>query len=88
MILANPQPLLEESFEKRLFTRRDDLSNTIRLTIANNALYAMLNGGWGTITNLANEYDISRTFIYSLAKTLNSILKFLIFLFVDFSNSP
>ena len=73
MILGNPQPLLEESFERRLFTRRDDLSSTIRLMIANNALYAMLNGSWGVITNLANEYDISRTFVYSLAKTLKSL---------------
>ena len=46
MSLANPEDFqfsLEESFEGRLFTRRTDLSNDIRLLIGTNALHAMLN---------------------------------------------
>jgi hypothetical protein len=73
MILANSADyrcLLEDQFERRLFTRRTDLSNAIRLTIATNALHAMINGVWGMITHLADEYGISRPFVYSLADTL------------------
>jgi hypothetical protein len=36
-----------------------------------------LNGTWGTITHLANEYGISRTFIYSLANNLKKVGQFL-----------
>ena len=80
MILPNTvkvQSSLEDQFDRRLFTRRADLSNAIRLAIATNALHAMLNGVWGTITNLAVEYDISRTFVYSLADTLKDAGQFL-----------
>ena len=80
MVLPNSadyQPLLEERFERRLFTRRSDLSNTIRLAIATEALHAMMNGVWGTITNLADEYSISRAFVYSLAGRLKQAGKFL-----------
>ncbi len=35
-----------------------------------NALYAMINGVWGTITHLAADHGISRPFVYSLAYTL------------------
>ena len=80
MILPNSadhQCLLEERFERRLFTRRTDLTNAIRLTIAIDALHAMLNGVWGTITNLADEYRISRPFVYSLADKLKEAGRFL-----------
>ena len=70
---ANHQPLLEGPFERRLFTRRPDLTNEIRLIIAMNALHAMMNGVWGTITHLAAEYGISRPFVYSLANTLKQV---------------
>ena len=53
---ADRQSLLESRFERRRFTRRADLTNSIRLTIAADALHAMLSGVWGTITNLADEY--------------------------------
>lgn len=42
-----------------------------------NGLHAILNGTWGAITHLANEYGISRTFIYSLANNLKKIGQFL-----------
>ena len=69
--------LPEGQFERRLFTRRSDLTNATRLAIATDALYAMINGVWGTITNLADEYEISRPFVYSLANTLKQAGQFL-----------
>ena len=80
MSLANSEDFqfsLEEQFEGRLFTRRTDLSNDIRLLIGTNALHAMLNRVWGTITHLADEYGISRTFIYWLANSIKKIGHFL-----------
>ena len=80
MILPNSvehSSFLEGQFERRLFTRRTDLTNEIRLAIATNALHAMMNGVWGTITNLADEYVISRPFVYSLADTLKEAGQFL-----------
>jgi len=80
MSLANSEDFqfsLEEQFEGRLFTRRTDLSNDIRLLIGTNALHAMLNRVWGTITHLADEYGVSRTFIYSLANSIKKIGQFL-----------
>ena len=76
MPLANPADFqfpLEEPFYGRLFTRRPDLTNDIRLLIGTNALHALLNGVWGTITHLADEYCISRTFIYALANNLKNV---------------
>ena len=74
---ADSQSLLEDQFGRRRFTRRADLTNSIRLTIATDALHAMINGVWGTITDLADEYGISRTFVYSLADTLKEAGQFL-----------
>ncbi len=62
MLLANtadfPFPF-EEPLNGRLFTRREDLSDDIRLRLGTNALHAMLNGTWGTITHLAEEYKLT-----------------------------
>jgi hypothetical protein len=69
--------LLEEQFERRLFTRRDDLTNAIRFTIATDVLHAMTNNVWGTITHLADTYKISRPFVHSLAATLKAAGEFL-----------
>jgi len=74
---AAQQSSLEAQFERRRFTRRPDLTNNIRLTIAANALHAMMNGVWGAITGLADEYEISRPFVYSLADTLKEAGQFL-----------
>jgi hypothetical protein len=76
MILVNTADFqfpFEEPLNGRLFTRREDISNDIRLLLGTNALHAMLNGTWGTITHLAEEYKVSRTFIYSLANHLKQI---------------
>jgi len=80
MILRNSgdfQSSLEDEFERRLFTRRNDLTNSIRLAIATDALHAMMNGIWGRITDLADEYRISRPFIYSLANALKETGEFI-----------
>ncbi len=76
-LTALQKPLLTEYFETQKFTRRKDLSTNVRLSIASNALHAILNGVYGTITQLANQYDLSRTFIYSLASTLSEAGEFL-----------
>jgi len=47
------------------------------LAIANIALSAQMFGEWGTITALANQYDVSRTFVYSLASTLKEVASML-----------
>jgi hypothetical protein len=79
MSLANSADFqfpLEDQFEGRLFTRRTDLSNDLRLLIGTNALPAILNRVGGTITHLADEYGMSRTFIYSLAKSIKKVGRF------------
>jgi hypothetical protein len=68
---------LEDQFQRRRFTRRADLTNSMRLAIGTDALHAMMNGIWGTITKLANECDVSRPFVYSLAATLKEAGQFL-----------
>ena len=75
--LADRQSVLEDQLERRRFTRRTDLTNEIRLAIATSALYAKMNGVWGTITDLANIYQISRPFVYSLADDLKEVGQFL-----------
>jgi hypothetical protein len=75
---AEHPPFFEEHFERRLFTRRNDLTNAMRFTIATNALHAMANNVWGTITHLADTYKISRPFVYSLAAALKEAGEFLL----------
>lgn len=82
MLITNSaifQSALEENFEGRLFTRRADLSNEIRLLIGTNALHAMMNmnHAWGTVSRLANEYHVSRMFIYTLANSLKAAGQFI-----------
>jgi hypothetical protein len=60
-------------FERKKFIRRHDLDVMTRLTIAYTALIAMAEKQRGTITELANEFFISRTFVYMLAKSLLEI---------------
>lgn len=74
---AIPQSPLSEKFDLIKFVRRSDLNSTIRLSIAIEAIYAQLNGVWGTVTRLANENNVSRTFIYSLISLLKEAGEFL-----------
>ena len=66
-ILQSP---LSVQFESLKFVRRNDLNATIRFSMAIEALYAQLNGVWGTVSQLANDNNVSRTFIYSLVSSL------------------
>jgi hypothetical protein len=52
------------------FIRRPDLNSSKRLYIATTALFAKLNYQWGTISGMAKQFNVSRTFIYMLASTL------------------
>jgi hypothetical protein len=60
----------EKSDERKKFIRRPDLDVMTRLTIAFTAIIAMAEKQRGTITKLAKEYLISRTFVYMLANSL------------------
>ncbi len=75
-ISHTPQSSFDDTFEKRLFTRRSDLTETI-LTQGDTALNAILNGGWGTITELSKAHGISRTFVDSLANRLKQLGQFI-----------
>ena len=91
MVLRNSaerQSVLEDKFDRRLFTRRTDLTNEIRLAIATSALHAKMNGVWGTITDLANRYEISRPFVYSLADDLKKVGQFLFREAAEFVYAP
>jgi phage shock protein PspC (stress-responsive transcriptional regulator) len=55
------------------FMRRPDLTSSKRLYIATTALLAMFNNHWGTISGMAKQFDVSRTFIYMLASTLTEM---------------
>ena len=55
------------------FRRREDLTQKNRLYIAIVALNARFLGEWGTITQLARDFNISRTFVYMLAAAMVSM---------------
>ncbi len=59
------------------FVRRKDLTSKVRLHIACTALMAQTFGEWGTITALAHQFMISRTFVYLLATALKETEDFL-----------
>lgn len=52
------------------FIRRNDLPPFVRMYIAFTALMAKTLGYWGTITELSRQFQISRTFVYILANTM------------------
>ena len=56
--------------QENKFIRRNDLTPFIRLTIAYTALVAMYEKQRGVITKLAEDFLISRTFVYMLANSL------------------
>ena len=55
------------------FRRREDLTQNHRLYIAIVVLNAKFFGEWGKITQLARDFNISRTFAYMLAATMVSV---------------
>ncbi|MCP4696859.1 MAG: hypothetical protein GY862_08430, partial [Gammaproteobacteria bacterium] len=76
-VSAELESALNERFERRKFTRRNDLSSAVRLTIAIEALHIQMNSLWGKITDLAGRHNISRTFVYKLSSTLREAAQFL-----------
>lgn len=54
--------------------RRNDLTDSIRLILVYNAYRAQTLGTWGAITALAKEYQVSRTFIYSLLSHFKEVI--------------
>jgi len=67
------------------FVRRSDLTPSKRLYIAYTALRAMADSSWGTITFLAQQFMISRMFVYMLA---NSLEQTSFIVFGDHANKP
>jgi len=63
-------PKTKSADERKRFIRRRDLDVFTRLTIAFTALIAIAEKQRGTITKLAQEFLISRTFVYMLANSL------------------
>lgn len=62
---------MNSKFNKKKFTRRDDLSPSLRFIIA---YTAWMSHQWGTITQLARQYLISRTFVYMLQHDLENAI--------------
>lgn len=62
---------LATPFTKK-FIRRPDLTPYTRLHISYTALTAQLYGWWGAITDLSNQFNVSRTFIYDSAASFKS----------------
>ena len=48
----------------------------------------MMDEAWGAITHLADEYQLSRTFVYSLAGTLKDAGQFLFVEIKDLNEAP
>ncbi|RKY53634.1 MAG: hypothetical protein DRP93_06280 [Candidatus Neomarinimicrobiota bacterium] len=69
-------PLIVQ-FDSIKFVRRNDLNSTIRFSIAIEALYGQLNNVWGSVTRIAKENNISRSFLYSLMSSLKESGEFL-----------
>jgi hypothetical protein len=62
---------MNSKFNNKKFTRRDDLSPSLRFIIA---CTAWMSHQWGTITQLARQYLISRTFVYMLQHDLENAI--------------
>lgn len=68
---TSSQRINDFEFHTHKFIRRTDLSEMDRIYIAYTALLAQQYQYWGVITQLSEEYMISRTFVYMLADTLS-----------------
>ena len=62
--------LSELTEHAKSFLRRPDLTPEIRAMIGYIASMAKIHGGYGIISSLARQYDISRTFVYMLAASV------------------
>ena len=76
--MINEQHIFNMKPNGNKFLRRHDLTPSIRLYIAATALMAQVNGTWGKLTEISQQFMISRTFVYMLIATLeenSSIIK-------------
>jgi hypothetical protein len=72
------QPVFPLSIPPK-FILRQDLTLEIRSVIVFQAYMAQVQNTWGVITELAREYNVSRTFIYSLLDTFKTEFAHLFF---------
>ena len=63
--------LSQSEYNGKKFTRRHDLSPTLRFIIA---CTAWMSHQWGTVTQLSKQYLISRTFVYMLIHDLEDAI--------------
>lgn len=77
MLLTCQKNLSELGFTGKKFIRRTDLTESIRASIAVRAYLAKETSEWGIITFLAQEYNISRSFIYDMLFDLTSVCSIL-----------
>ena len=68
--MQNNQITQDMDLQHNKFIRRLDLTPQIRLFIAFTALMARVNSTWGKITELSQQFLISRTFVYMLSSRL------------------
>jgi len=61
------------------FIRRKDLTSPVRSVLVIEAYQAQQEGAWGVITELSQQYEVSRTFIYSLLSYFKRALSNLVF---------
>jgi len=66
---ATINPLNSSSLCPPRFIRRDDLTLAIRTQLVFEAYMAQIKKDWGKITQLSQQYKVSRTFIYNLLST-------------------
>jgi hypothetical protein len=68
--VINEQHIFNMKPNVNKFLRRHDLTPSIRLYIAATALMAQVNRTWGKLTEISQQFMISRTFVYMLIATL------------------
>ena len=79
MLLTNGKNVSRKNIAGKKFLRREDLTESIRISIAVRGFLAKENSEWGMITFLAKEYNVSRTFIYDLILSLTTALSIILY---------
>lgn len=74
MLFTDEKILPEFVFIGKKFIRREDLTDSIRSYIAVTGYLAKTNSRYGIITNLARQFDVSRTFVYDAISSLEEVL--------------
>ena len=79
MLFTNGKNVSQKNIAGKKFLRREDLTESIRISIAVRGFLAKENSEWGMITFLAKEYNVSRTFIYDLILSLSTFLSIILY---------